>query len=46
MKRIDGKKSIIDMIGDISAAFGGADVEKDVLEFLETANGNGWIRTK
>ncbi len=46
MKRIDGKKSIIDMIGDISAAFGGADVEKDVLEFLETAYGNGWIRTK
>jgi len=46
MKRIDGNKSIIDMIDDISTAFNGADVEKDVLKFLEVAYGNGWIRTK
>ncbi len=46
MKQIDGKKSIISMINDISNAFNGADVEKDVFEFLEVAYGNGWIRTK
>jgi len=46
MKQIDGKKSIIDMISDISAAFDGADVENDVFKFLEEAYGNGWIRTK
>ena len=46
MKRIDGKKSIINIISDISTTFDGADVEKDVIQFLEVACDNGWIRTK
>ena len=46
MKRIDGKKSIIDIITDISAAFDGADVKEDVIKFLEVVYGNGWIRNK
>jgi len=46
MKQIDGKKPIIDIISDISNTFDGADVEKDVLNFLDVAYGNGWIRTK
>tara|TARA_B100000949_G_scaffold172719_1_gene153273 strand:- start:367 stop:645 length:279 start_codon:yes stop_codon:yes gene_type:complete len=46
MKRIDGEKSIIDIITDISITFEGADVKEDVMKFLETAHGNGWIRSK
>ena len=46
MKRIDGEKSIIDIITEISTAFDGADVKDDVMKFLETVHGNGWIRNK
>ena len=46
MKRIDGKKTIIDIINDISATFDGADVTEDVMKFLEVVYGNGWIRSK
>ena len=43
MKRIDGEKSVIDII---SNAFDGADVKEDVMKFLEVVYGNGWIRSK
>ena len=46
MKRINGEKSIVDIITDISITFEGADVKEDVMKFLETAHGNGWIRSK
>ena len=46
MKRIDGEKSVIDIIDDISNAFDGADVKEDVMKFLEVVYGNGWIRSK
>ena len=46
MKRIDGKKSIIDIITDISTTFDGADVKEDIMKFLEVVYGNGWIRSK
>ncbi len=46
MKRIDGKKSIIDIITEISTTFDGADVKDDVIKFLEVVYGNGWIRGK
>ena len=46
MKRIDGEKSIIDIITEISTAFDGEDVKNDVMKFLETVYGNGWIRNK
>ena len=46
MKRIDGKKTIINIINDISATFDGADVTEDVMKFLEVVYGNGWIRNK
>jgi len=46
MKRIDGNKSIIDIITDISVVFDGAEVDDDVMKFLEVAHGNGWIRNK
>ena len=46
MKRINGEKSIIDIITDISVAFDSADVKEDVMKFLEVSYGNGWIRIK
>ena len=46
MKRIDGEKSVIDIIDDISNAFDGVDVKEDVMKFLEVVYGNGWIRNK
>ena len=46
MKRIDGKKTIIDIINDISATFEGADVTEDVMKFLEVVYGSGWIRNR
>ncbi len=46
MRRIDGKKTIIDIINDISATFDGAEVTEDVMKFLEVVYGNGWIREK
>ena len=46
MKRIDGEKSVIDIIEDISNAFDGADIKEDVMKFLEVVYGNGWIRSK
>ena len=46
MKRIDGEKSVIDIIDDISNTFDGADVKEDVMKFLEVVYGNGWIRSK
>ena len=46
MKRIDGEKSVIDIIDDISNAVDGADVKEDVMKFLEVVYGNGWIRSK
>ena len=46
MKRIDGEKSVIDIIDDISNAFDGEDVKEDVMKFLEVVYGNGWIRSK
>ena len=46
MKRIDGEKSVINIIDDISNTFDGTDVKEDVMKFLEVVYGNGWIRTK
>ena len=46
MKRIDGEKTVIDIIDDISNAFDGADIKEDVIKFLEVVYGNGWIRNK
>jgi pyrroloquinoline quinone biosynthesis protein D len=43
MKRIDGLATVENIIGDLSAAFGGADVKVDVINFLEQARDNGWI---
>ena len=45
MKRVDGTRSLNDIVPDLEAAFPEADVRADVTGFLEIAHGKGWIRT-
>ena len=44
MKRIDGKNRVSEIIVDLETTFPGADLRQDVIDFLEAAHGNGWIR--
>ena len=46
MKRIDGAHSVNDVVRDLETAFPGVELRADVVEFLETAHGKGWIRAK
>ncbi len=43
MRRIDGRTSVERLIRNLEAAFSGAALEHDVLEFLEIAHERGWI---
>lgn len=43
MKRIDGKTTLGAIIRDLEAAFPGAALRQDVLDFIETAHARGWI---
>lgn len=45
MKRIDGSSSLNAIVDALQAAFPEApDLRADVVDFLEVAHGNGWIR--
>jgi len=44
MKRIDGKNRVSQIIADLETTFPGADLRQDVIDFLEAAHANGWIR--
>lgn len=43
---VDGERSVADIAALLSARYGDADLSSDVLEFMETAYAQGWIRTK
>jgi pyrroloquinoline quinone biosynthesis protein D len=43
MKRIDGESSIDALIRNLEAAFPGADLRQDVLDFIKLARERGWI---
>lgn len=43
---VDGRRSVADIAALLSESYGGADIAPDVLEFMETAHAQGWIRTK
>ena len=43
MKRIDGKTTVDALIRDLEAAYPGADLRADVLDFLREAHERGWI---
>jgi pyrroloquinoline quinone biosynthesis protein D len=45
MKRVDGSRSLDAIVAELQAAFPGApDRRAEVVDFLEVAHGNGWIR--
>jgi pyrroloquinoline quinone biosynthesis protein D len=44
MKRVDGKRSLDDIVKELEGAFPGVELRADVVEFLEKAHGKGWIR--
>ena len=46
MKRVDGTRSVDDIVKDLESAFPGVDLRADVVEFLEVAHGKGWISAK
>ena len=41
MRRIDGRITLLELIGALEAAFPGAELRADVLEFMETAYAKG-----
>jgi len=45
LQRISEKKqTVAELIAELKAAFGGADLDDDVYQFLEEAYNNDWIR--
>lgn len=44
MKRVDGSKTVSQIVADLETAFPGADLRQDVIDFLEAAYAKGWIR--
>ena len=46
MKRITGDMSIHNIIKDLETAFSESNLENDIVQFLEVAYDNGWIRNK
>jgi pyrroloquinoline quinone biosynthesis protein D len=44
IKRIDGKNRVSQIIADLETTFPGADLRQDVIDFLEAAHANGWVR--
>lgn len=43
MKRVDGKSDVEALLRDLERAFPGADLRRDVVDFLRTAGQHGWI---
>ena len=43
LKRIDGRTSVDGIIRELEAAFPGAALRHDVLDFIQEAHGRGWI---
>jgi pyrroloquinoline quinone biosynthesis protein D len=46
LKRIDGKLPIADVVQNLEQTFPGANLQQDVLKFLEVAYERGWIHPK
>jgi len=46
MKRVDGTRSLNGIVAELEQTFPGVDLKADVIDFLEVAHGNGWIRPK
>jgi len=46
LKRVDGAASLSAIVAGLEQAFPGADLRRDVTEFLEHAHAKGWIHAK
>lgn len=45
LKRVDGTRSVAEIIAELRVAFAGADLDDDVRRFLTEAAARGWIHT-
>ena len=46
MKRIDGQRTVDEIIADLKTTFPGVDLSNDVFAFMEVAHEQQWIRPK
>ena len=46
MKRVDGTRSVAEIITDLKQAFPGVELDEDVHAFMEVAHEQQWIRPK
>ena len=46
LKRVDGASPVSAIVADLERAFPGADLRRDVTDFLAHAHEKGWIRAK
>jgi pyrroloquinoline quinone biosynthesis protein D len=44
VRRVDGATTVAGIVADLERAYPGADLRRDVMEFLEVAHERGWIR--
>lgn len=44
MKRLDGNKTVEDVVGELENTFATVGLTSDVLEFLAIAQARGWVR--
>ena len=43
LKRVDGQRSVGDIIADLERAFPGAELAQDVIDFMQQGRANGWL---
>ena len=46
LRRVDGAAPVSAIVADLERAFPGAELRRDVTEFLEHARNKGWIRVR
>ena len=46
LKRIDGKRTVAQIVADLKNAFPGVELDNDVYKFMEVAHEQQWIRPK
>ena len=43
LNRVDGRRTVSELVTDLQIAFPGADLEQDVRNFLPPAQNHGWL---
>ncbi len=44
LRRLDGSKTVAQLVGELEQAFEASDLTQDVLDFLAIAQGQGWVK--